>query len=172
MKYFILASALTIGVVPAHAQTLFDGMYAGGYVANVQPGNATDIREIGIATGYRLSLAETFVLGLEASAGLGLGYDPYYDSLFAIEAGAHAGFAIQNVLVFASAGIGQRGYQGGYNDSQADKYVATGLGAELAANDWIHLRMQAQYQFSSDDSPVSSGVNTTRLSFAVLGQVN
>ena len=164
MKKLALACVIAALAGPAFAQEArvqTEGVYAGLYA-----GSAPNSGEVGygggVMLGARTSPAENTVVGVELQGG-GVAADEVMGETFAI---AHGGAVIAgNTLALAEVGYGAR-----YTEEGADKKFLVGLGGELAVNDRVSLRGEAQFLGDTDDFDFNS--STGRLNFGVLGRLN
>jgi len=164
MKKLALAcvfAALSGQAFAQEARVQTEGIYAGLYTG-AAPTSGNVGYAGGLMIGARTSPAENTVVGLELQGG-GVASDQIQGETFAI---AHGGAVIAgNTLALAEVGYGAR-----YSEGETDKKFLVGLGGELAVNDRVSLRGEAQFLGDTDDFDFQS--STGRLNFGVLGRLN
>lgn len=142
----------------------FTGLYAGLY-GGIVPENNQMGHAGGVVVGGRTSIANNFVLGLELQAGPALLGGTFFPEFYAL---GQFGVVVQNnVFLFAEAGAAAR-IQPDYFAGDG-KYVVAGVGAEVALNEIIHMRVSAEYVHNLD-SP--SGYSTGRGNIGFFAQMN
>jgi len=158
---FVFAIAAPAG---AEAQSSFAGPYVGGYVGASPTGN-DGAYQGGALAGYRLSIGEVFLLGLETQGGVGR-----YSGVQFLEGHVfgHAGLEIGgNTELFTALGAGLRDHNDDFGRA-TDRLWSFGGGAEIAVNDIIHVRGEVHSLFVYDGYSANSWA--TRANLSLIGQ--